>query len=338
MPLVPGAPPAPAQRRTNRFAIFALVTGLAGIVVLAIAFAVVALVQTGRRGERGVRLAIGGLAASAVWVLAVVALIAVLQDVQPGQGSRADVRRDGTAPLTELGIGDCFTGFGDDGSGGFLGKKAPCTQPHEGEVVARTETPPVQQTHGAMTAWAKNLCQNKTRYLLRSRYRKDLEPYYNWSGDEHSDAKDLTLTCVMRYTGSKPLTAPLAATVDANLKTYEQLTAGECVADWDDADPVTATMSCKKPHRFQVYATFTIPSEEFPAKEFNEYPGKKEIDKRAARGCTKRGNKALRNRPIERDLELMYVMPSQEDWEGGIHDVACLVQAAHGKLNKSLLP
>ncbi|MFA1539229.1 DUF4190 domain-containing protein [Actinomadura monticuli] len=339
VPPVPGAPPVPVPPRTNRFAVFAMVTALVGMVVLAVGFAVAALVQAARRGdEKGVGLAIGGLGVSAVWVLAAVVLFAVLPSAHLG-GGRAGAGRGGAAPVTELGIGACFTGFGDDGSGGLRAKELPCAKPHEGEVVARSEAPlSARLSRAAMIQWAENLCQDKTRFLLRSRYRKDLEPYYDWSGDEFSDGKALTLTCVMRYTGSAPLTAPLAATVDTKLKTYEQLSTGDCVEEWDETDPVTATISCKRPHRFEVFASFTIPSEDFPDKEFNEYPGEKEIDKKAARGCGKRGDKVFRNRSIDRDLEVMYVMPAQEDWESGIHDVVCLVSAAHGKLKESVLP
>ncbi|TDD82437.1 hypothetical protein E1293_16755 [Actinomadura darangshiensis] len=80
--------------------------------------------------------------------------------------------RDGTRPITDLDDGDCSGGFRREGANGYNARKLPCTEPHEGEVIARS-APPVSA----------------------------------------------------------------------------------CVDDWDEDDPATPTDSCRKPHRFQVYAT-----------------------------------------------------------------------------------
>ncbi|TDC02319.1 DUF4190 domain-containing protein, partial [Actinomadura bangladeshensis] len=332
-----GAPYEPARRPTNQFAVFAVVTGLVGLIPLAIGFAVTALVQAGRRGEKGRGLAIGGLAASVVWVLAGAVALAVTSALPPDQ-DRAGERRGGARPITGLDVGDCFTAFADDGSGGYQAKELPCTQPHKGEVVARAEAPAnVQLSRDSMTRWAEDLCQKKTEYLMRSRYRNELDPYYDWSGDEPFDDDGLTLTCVVRYSGTAPLTTPLVATVDTRLKTYNQLSTGECIDEWEETDPVTATVSCKKPHRYQVYATFTLDTGN-DSLDYGGYPGDEAIDKKAARGCDKRADKVFRNASLERDLEILYVMPSEADWMESIHDVVCMVQAANGKLKKSVLP
>ncbi|GAA1812282.1 DUF4190 domain-containing protein [Actinomadura chokoriensis] len=336
-PFTAGAPYGPVRRPTNQFAVFAVVTGLVGLIPLAIGFAVTALVQAGRRGEKGRGLAVGGLAASVVWVLAGVVALAVTSALPPDE-DRAGAHRGGVAPITGLDVGDCFTGFTDDGSGGYQAKELPCTQPHKGEVVARAEAPAsVQLSRDSMTRWAENLCQDKTEYLMRSRYRNELEPYYDWSGDEPFDDDGLTLTCVVRYSGSAPLTTPLVATVDTKLKTYNQLTTGECIDEWEETDPFTATVSCTKPHRYQVYATFTLETSD-GSMDFGGYPGEEALDEKAARGCDKRADKVFRNASIERDLEILYVMPSEADWMLSIHDIVCMVQAANGKLKKSVLP
>ena len=314
------------RRRTNHFAIFALVTGLVGMVVLAVAFAAVALVQTRRRGERGIRLAIGALAASAAWILAVVALLAAPPNLRLG-----DDRGDGLAAIADLDAGDCFTGLTDNGTGGFRAKEMACSQPHEGEVVAHAEVP-----SGESTTWAEQLCGKKTEYLRRSRYYEDLKAYYDWSGGESSGEGQM-LTCVMRYTGSASLTAPLAATVDTRLKTYDQLNTGECIDEWEVTDPFTAAISCEKPHRFQVYATFTLSTGD-SSMEYGGYPGEDALAKKAAPGCGKRADKVFRQAPLDPDLELMYVMPSEANWYAGVHDIVCLVTTSHGKLKKSVLP
>jgi hypothetical protein len=325
---MPGAPPCePVRRRTNQLAVIALVTGLVGMVVLAVGFAVAALVQAGRRGEKGHGLAIAGLGASAVWVLVAVVLLAALPFGRPGLGG-AGTRRDGLMAIADLGIGDCFTGFTDDGTGGYRAQEKPCTQPHEGEVIARAEAP----FSGGSTGWAQQLCGQKTTYLQRSRVREDLEPYYGWSGDENR-----TLTCLMRYTGSEPLTTPLTATVDTSLKTYDQLNVGECIDEWEETEPFTGTVSCKKPHRFQVYAKFTLTTDD-SSLEYGGYPGEEALEKKADRGCGKRADKLFRNRRPEQGLQLMYVMPSEDDWYRFVYDIVCLLTPAHGKLKKSLVP
>jgi hypothetical protein len=316
--------------------VFALVTGLVGLIPLALGFAITAFVQAGRRGEKGHGLAAGGLAASVVWVLAGVVALAVASALPPDE-DRDGAHRDGIAPVSDLKVGACFTAFGDDGSGGYQVREMPCTQPHEGEIVARAEAPTsVQLSRDSMTRWAEEMCQNKSNYLLRSRYRKDLEPYYDWSGDKPFDDEDLTLTCIVRYKGTEPLTTPLVGTVDTDLKTYNQLNTGECIDEWEETDPVTSTISCSKPHRYQVYATFTLETSD-GSMDFGGYPGEEAIDKKAARGCDKRADKVFRNRPIERDLEFLYVMPTEADWMENIHDIVCMVQAANGKLKKSVL-
>jgi hypothetical protein len=331
------APYEPVQQPTNQFALFALVTGLVGLVPLAIGFAVTALVQAGRRGEKGHGLAIGGLAMSVIWVLAGVVALAVTSAL-PADEDRAGERRGGVTPITGLDIGDCFTAFADDGSGGYQAKELPCAQPHKGEVVARAEAPSsVLLSRDSMTRWAESLSQKKTQYLMRSRYRQDLAPYYDWSGGEPFDDEDPAVTCVVRYKGTAPLTTPLAATVDTNLKTYNQLNTGECIDEWEETDPVTATISCSKPHRYQVYAVFTLETDD-GSMDYGGYPGDEAIDKKAGPGCDKRADKIFRNRSIADDLEIMYVMPSEAEWMEFIHEVVCLVHSPHGKLKKSVLP
>ncbi len=123
------------------------------------------------------------------------------------------------------------------------------------------------------------MCGQKAEYLQRSRFRKDLEPYYDWSGDESR-----TLTCLMRYTGSKPLTTPLAATVDTSLKTYDQLNTGECIDEWEETEPFTATISCKAaplPGVREVHADhgrFLL--------EYGGYPGEDALERRRAAAAT----------------------------------------------------
>lgn len=338
-----GPPPAAVPSRTNRLAIVALVTGLFGLVLLAVGFAVAALVQTGRRGERGRGLAVGGIVASAVWaVVGAVALAAAGGSPFTADRDGAGGSEGGKVPISKLREGDCFTFTG----GVIVGRRTdlvtavPCTKPHDSEVVAQSSLPegPYPGDRTAVNEAAR-MCAAKITYLNKSRYAKKLEPYFVAPQEADWAAGDHGMTCVMRFTGPGTLTAPLAATVDPNLKSYHHLKVGDCVKDLDPEEPVVATVPCTEPHRSQVYATFWIELDaEYAPGDYPPYPGWDVIEKKAIRFCDSRAKKLFAERPPPVGMQEQYAAPNEQDWREGIRAVVCLLRTEKGSLRRSVVP
>ncbi|WUH96663.1 septum formation family protein [Spirillospora sp. NBC_00431] len=322
-------PSTPVARRTNRLAIAALVTGLCGLVLIAIGLAIAALVQAGRRGERGKGLAVGGLVASAVWCVAAVVTLAVVA------GSLLTVDRDSSGQVTGrdkvlpsgLRAGDCFTGF-EEGSMAPI-TALPCTEPHEGEAIAEVRLPggeyPGDQK---VTEMASDMCDRKMQRFRRSRYATDLEPYSITPTKTSWGAGDRKVICLARYTGPGTLTAPLAKTVDPNMKEWLGLKLGDCLGKWDDDAPAQRVLPCSQPHWIQVYAVLTLPE--------SPYPGAKAAQRKAEAACDKRADKLFTGRRYP-DL-VSWLFPEKYEWESGVRTVVCLGQSEGKPMTKSLLP
>ncbi|MFA1547313.1 DUF4190 domain-containing protein [Actinomadura chokoriensis] len=323
-PPPPFAPLGPVQRRTNRFAVFALVTGLLGMIVLAVAFAVTALVQTGRRGEKGKGLAVGALAVSAAWVAAV----SVAVTVGPlSTGSAA--REDGKVAVTAMRPGDCFSEFEEAPDGLFV-RPLPCTTPHQGEVSAEGELPdmpyPGRQDLGNR-AWT--LCRERTEFLERSRYGKDLQLHTASPDEDAWKDGNRTVKCVMRYTGSGLLPAPLDQTMETKSQYTTELSPGDCVKEWDDNGD-QPLIPCTKKHKYEVLAVYTV--------QGDKYPGAKQLERRALDGCVKRGVKVWGAKPPFDIADVTFALPDRGGWEAGSRLIFCLVTGRDGPLTRSVVP
>ncbi|CNG23060.1 Uncharacterised protein [Mycobacterium tuberculosis] len=323
----PGAePPAAVRRPTNRFAVVALLTGLVGMVVLAVGFAVTALVQTGRRGEKGRGLAIGGLAASLVWIAAIAAVVTVgpLSSGSSGPG----VRADGRVAVTTMRPGDCFSELVETPDGMFV-KPLPCTTPHQGELSASTELSDVPypgEREARDRAWTA--CRERTGFLERSRYGKDLELRVAPPDEDAWKDGDRTARCLMRYTGSGLLPASLDQTIETRTTFAPELSPGDCIKTWDDSG-VQPLIPCTKEHGYEVLGNFTMHGD--------EYPGDKRMRKKALDGCDELAREAWGDdRPS--DIAIAYAGPDRRGWEQEMRLVVCLVTGWDGPLKRSVVP
>ncbi|TMR02654.1 hypothetical protein ETD83_11995 [Actinomadura soli] len=327
---MPMPAPGSAPGRTNRFAVVALVTGLTGLVLLAVGFAIAAFVQIGRRGEKGKGLAIGGLAASVAWVLVAAVALAVFV------GSIFTTDRDASGRVTgkdkvlpaALRTGDCFTGL-REGAFRNLVTALPCTEPHDGEVIATLQMPGGEYPGDQKVAEAATgLCGRKMLQFRRSRYARDLAQYSIQPTKTSWNAGDRKLICLARYTGSGTLTAPLAKTVDSTMKEWLGLAVGDCLGKWDENTQAQRVIPCAQPHWIQVYAVLTLPE--------GPYPGPKATEKKAAAACDKRADKVFTGRPSPELISWLF--PEKYDWEAGVRTVVCLAESDDRPLKKSLLP
>ncbi|MBO2459645.1 septum formation family protein [Actinomadura violacea] len=327
-PPPPGPPPAPGPRRTNRFAIVALLAGIFGLVVFAIGFAIATFVQTSRRNEKGKGLAAAGLAASAVWIAAATLVLAMGVLHTTTGGVDAPASKGGKPRVTTLLAGDCFTGL-EDGLTSVYVTKTPCTQPHEGEigaVVTLADLP--YPGDGSLVTEATKECKDRTRFLMNNRYSDDLELHIDrprreaWSKGRHD------VTCVLRYTGSEKLTAPLTS-AEWGARTYLDLVAGDCVDKWRERALLT-TVDCKKKHELQVIAKYDMRG--------HEYPTKDTIEAKAMLECAKRTVKVFAKRPLPRHVVPWYLYPSKEGWQEGDRRIVCMFKADGAPLTSSVLP
>lgn len=317
-----------APARTSRLAIAALVTGLLGMVPVATGLAIGALVRAGRRGERGRGLAVGGLVASAAWVVAgVVGLVAL--------GSLLVVDRDGSGRVTgedkmvtgALQVGDCFNGFQGENVPRLV-TAVPCTRPHEGEAVAKLRIPGREYPGDAeVEKRADHGCDLKTEHLWKSRYAADLQPYVFFPSRSSWTLGDREVVCLLRYTGSESLTAPLGRTLDPSLRLWHELAPRDCMVKWDEESIAQRTVPCTEPHRIQVFARYALKP--------GPYPGEKALDRSTDRGCDKRYLKVFRG-GREPDL-LSTLYPSKEEWESGHRTAVCLGESEK-TLKRPMLP
>ncbi|XRQ03435.1 septum formation family protein [Actinomadura welshii] len=326
--------------RTNRLAIAALVTGLLGLVLLAVGFAIAALVQTGRRREKGKGLALGALVASGVWtvVAAIMAATAVTSTFSVDRDDGGRVTKSGKVLGSALREGDCFTG-GDGAPSGFV-TALPCTEPHDGEVIA-TPTLPAEPYPGDETvdAAAAQACYQRGLYLQKSRRVRDLNFFHLWPDELRWADGDRRVTCAVRYTGPGTLTTPLRETVDTGLKTVEELSVGDCIENWNTSTPVLPVISCDEPHEFQVYGEFQTPmGGTYALGDYPPYPGEAKVEKQAARRCAKQARKVFAKNPPPVPVDGMLVWPREEDWFNGNTQVLCLVKGLRGPLKRSVVP
>ena len=158
-----GAPsysPPPSQG-TNGFAIAALIFGIIGGALLGFIFGFIALSQTKRTGQNGRGMAIAGIVLSALWTVGVLLLIIlavasstpsgpVTPTTFPTASPTAEPTTEPpatTAPstaisATELQVGDCLNDLTNSTDVSSL-PSVDCTQPHQGEVFAVFDLPPV---------------------------------------------------------------------------------------------------------------------------------------------------------------------------------------------------
>ncbi|TDC70343.1 hypothetical protein E1200_05420, partial [Actinomadura sp. GC306] len=323
------APPA-GPTRTNRLAIVALVTGVLGLVLLAVGFGIAALLQAGGRGEKGKGLAIGGLVAAGVWTVGgVVALLLTA-------GSMLIVERDESGNVTGEGrtmaealrTGDCFDGFdGDEAK--FLVTALPCSQPHDGEVIAKVQLSGDAYPGDEQVAkMADEACYLKNDHLQKSRHAADLEPYNIWPIRTTWNDGDRQVVCLMHYTGAEPLTSPLGETLDPGLRLWDELTAGDCLTEWDDESFAQRVVPCAKGYRIQVYATFAM--------EAGPYPGEKGAERRAERGCEQRQVRIFRGHRLPDLVWALY--PEEWEWEAGQRTAVCFGESEKRTLKKPMLP
>ena len=316
----------PVRRRTNRFAIVALVTGLLGLIPVAASFAVAAFVRTGRRGEKGNGLAAGALAVSLAWAIAI-AVVAAVGPPFPGASAPA-ARADGKVPVGGMRPGDCFSGF-EETPAGTVARPMPCTAPHQGEVGADAELPDIpypgaQQT--ADRAWA--VCRERTEFLERSRYGRDLQLHVVPPDEDDWKDGDRAARCVLRYTGPGRLPAPLDQTM--RTKNAAQLMPGDCVGNWNDDGGDQVLVACAREHEYEVLAVYTPPG--------GDYPGDKAVAKEARDGCAERAAQAWRSGPPSDIAEMAYAAPHKDAWESGNRTIFCLVTGRKGPLTRSVVP
>ncbi|MEU5995783.1 septum formation family protein [Spirillospora sp. NPDC047418] len=319
-------PPTAVRRPTNRFAVAALVTGLVGMVLFAVGFAVAAFVQTGRRGEKGRGLAIGGLAASLAWVTAI-ALLVTVGPLSPA-GSDSAGRADGRVAVTAMRPGDCFSEFVETPDGMFV-KPLPCTTPHQGEFSAATELSDIPypgRREASDRAWTA--CRERTEFLERSRYGKDLELRVAPPDEDAWKDGDRTARCLMRYTGSGLLPSALDQTIETKAQDTSQLSPGDCIKKWDDYgnQPLIA---CTKEHEYEVLGFYTLRG--------GEYPGDEKLEKKAFDGCDELARKAWgEDRPP--GIDIAFAGPDRSRWEHDMRLVICLVTGLDGPLKRSVVP
>ncbi|MGE0296810.1 septum formation family protein [Pseudonocardia sp.] len=137
-PFPPGGPP--PSRGTDGFAIAALVLGVLGGILLSVIFAFVALGRIRRNGTGGRGLAITGLVLSGLWtvLIAVGITFAVLSGAD--RGPTGEVVAAGDVSASDLRPGDCVVDVQETTSLVTV-PVAPCTAPHQGEVVAVFDLP-----------------------------------------------------------------------------------------------------------------------------------------------------------------------------------------------------
>lgn len=127
-----GPPPAglgygpPPPVTTNGLSIAAFVTSIFAVVPVSIPLAFVGLSQIRRTGQNGRGFAFAALAVSAAWIILFVVIITL------------GVLR-GTTSARSIDVGQCVNGIGGDTV--LSVRVLPCTEPHEGEVVAVFDLP-----------------------------------------------------------------------------------------------------------------------------------------------------------------------------------------------------
>ncbi|MFD0899807.1 DUF4190 domain-containing protein [Actinomadura sediminis] len=335
--------PPPAPPRTSPYAITALVTGIIGIVPIAVGYGIAALVQVRRRTHTGRNLAIGGLAAALFWVVVGVAsasgsLLSAFTVERDASGAITD---GGRVHFASLQKGDCYTGFDPDADEVMFVKAVPCSEPHRGEITARLPVGPAKGFGtGPMFDRADLYCHSRTEWVGKSRLYPDLYPYVYLPepGGSTSADSEGKVVCAMHYTGSGTLDGPLAETVEADRRIYDELEAGDCVAEIEEGGESAAVGSvkllpCDAAHRYQVFATFDLPEN---LSGSAQAPSQKLLDQKGEQECDRRSDAPLRNAP-QADYGILWVVPTEASWSLS-REVVCFVGLMDGApLRKSIV-
>ncbi|WP_406048964.1 DUF4190 domain-containing protein [Kribbella sp. NBC_00889] len=186
--------PGTATNATNSLATAALVTGLGSIVFsiaapVAVGLGIAALVQIKKRRQSGTGLAITGIVVGGLitifWVGLIVVMIAVGSDRDDDYYGAPQPTTSSYTPTTtyveDLLVGECF----DDGSDEGEALRQPCSEEHDGEIVADVTLPdgPYPGDKGVETA-AKSSCATEfAKYVGKSAATSELDMSY-WTPDE----------------------------------------------------------------------------------------------------------------------------------------------------------
>jgi hypothetical protein len=130
----------PDAPRTEPLAVAALPTGLL-LGPVGVGVGAAALARIRRHGTRGVGLAWAGIALGVAGTLAVLAvLLARVVGDAATEPLPSDVSAPQTAHARQLVLGTCLAELPDDGEVAAV-RVVPCADPHEAQVVARTDFP-----------------------------------------------------------------------------------------------------------------------------------------------------------------------------------------------------
>ncbi|RXR25895.1 DUF4190 domain-containing protein [Oerskovia turbata] len=176
-------------------AVAALPTGLL-LGPVGVGVGAVALTRIRRDGTRGTGLAWAGIALGvAVTLTAIAVVVALLVGDAATRPLPAEVSEPRSAHARQLVLGACLADLPDDGEVSTV-RVVPCTDPHEAEVVARTDFPADAAWPGqdAADARVSRVC---TPAVLSADVPADDVELFVWSPSEASWAQgDRTGLCV----------------------------------------------------------------------------------------------------------------------------------------------
>ncbi|WP_433474603.1 DUF4190 domain-containing protein [Spirillospora sp. CA-142024] len=210
--------------KTNGLAIAAFVTGLLGCLgILGAILGAIALNQIGKKGGKGRGLAIAGIVLSCLWIVVGIAAF-VLQGGDSSDDGGATPKVTQTKPekvdAQEMKVGHCI----NDNSGATSStatdapvevesvKIVPCTQPHDGEVMAvfklrQAVMPPEAQ----LQQLASTGCKARTQARInRDPAARGIANSYYYPTADSWKSGDRVVTCVaVAATEGKKLSRPL---------------------------------------------------------------------------------------------------------------------------------
>ncbi|TCC52412.1 DUF4190 domain-containing protein [Kribbella capetownensis] len=185
--------PGAATNVTNSLATAALVTGLGSIVFsiaapVAVGLGIGALVQIKKRRQSGTGLAITGIVVGGLvtifWLGLIVVMIAVGSDRDDdyyGAPQPTTSYTPTTTYVEDLAVGECF----DDGTDEGEALRQPCSEEHDGEIVADVTLPdgPYPGERGVEKAAKSSCAAEFAKYVGKSAATSELDMSY-WTPDE----------------------------------------------------------------------------------------------------------------------------------------------------------
>ena len=196
-----GQPPAPygygygypgATGGTNGLATAALVTGIGGILFglaapVAIGLGIAALVQIGRRGGGGKGMAIAGLVIGSVVTLGYALIFGLViafgssTDDDYGSPEPVSTYSPPTTYVEDLAVGECYDDSNEDGEA----IRQPCSEPHDGEIIADVTLPagPYPGDRAVRKAAQTGCATEFAKYVGIPEDESELEPAY-WAPDQ----------------------------------------------------------------------------------------------------------------------------------------------------------